>query len=92
MPTYSGTGRQTAVILTYSGDEGVNRCTVSAGASDVYSVEMQQSKNAQIIKIPALTSISGISVPFEVPKPVYAIYINPTTNASGAIVLDVDSV
>lgn len=89
--TYTTTGRQTAVILNYSGDKGVNRCQVKGGASDVYTVEMQQTKDAQIVAIAALKNLSN-DIQFEVPKPCYAIYINPTTNASAAIVLDTDQV
>lgn len=91
MTTYTDTGQKSLIILTYNGNQGVNRCTVSAGASDVYSVEVQQTKDAQRVAIPTLKTLSNTCL-FEVPAGTYAIGLNITTNASGSIILDVNPV
>ena len=85
--TYSGTGAQT-LIKTDSYDQGAN-VTVSAGASDVYQVEVQMTGTAQRVAVPGLKSLSD-DVTFYVPSEVHGIGLNITTNSSGNIIIDVN--
>ena len=88
--TYTDTGEKPLIQLPEK-ESGINLVTIKAGATDVWDLQVQMSPTSQRVTIPAYKTKSGDSTA-RVPKDVYAIGMTISTNASGAIILDIESI
>jgi len=83
--TYAGTGTQATRALALSGDQSA-KFVVIAGATDIWSLEIQITKEADFATHPGYTNISGNELG-RLNGQVAAIRLNIGTNVSTAIKL-----
>ena len=84
--TYSDTG-QKSLIKILPQNLGENLFTVSAGADDVYTIEIQLHEDSERIELPTYDNLNGDTLG-RLPSQCYGVGINITTNTSGSIILD----
>lgn len=94
---YTDTGDKDMIPVPLGTSKPANLFTIKAGATDVYSLKIQMTKEdvnanppipaSEIITLPDFSNSSGDKLG-RVPNDCYAMGLNITTNNSGSIILE----
>lgn len=86
--TYTDAGEKTLLLLNQGPNES-SKFTIKAGASDVYTVDIQLTRSTQRIGVPAYKNKSNDNAG-RISGKCHAIGLNISANTSGAITIDVN--